>query len=54
MTVYFADGSKVKLSLKSTETTSDLLDKEEVKEYMTSSTAHVWLVDSLGNGMYFV
>jgi hypothetical protein len=48
--VYFADGSKVKVSLLPTDTTSDLLDKEEVKEHLTSSTAYVWLVDSLGNG----
>ncbi len=32
------------------ETTSDLLEKEEVKEHLSSSSAHVWLVDSLGNG----
>lgn len=48
--VFFADGSKVKVSLLPTDTTSDLLDKEEVKEHLTSSAANVWLVDSLGNG----
>ena len=48
--VSFADGTKVKVSLLPTDTASDLLDKEEVKEHLTSSAANVWLVDSLGNG----
>ena len=49
-TVYFADGSKVKVYLSSTTTTSDLLDMDLMKEHLTSSAAYVWLVDSLGNG----
>ncbi len=48
--LYFADGSKVKTYLSPTDTTSDLLEKEEVKDRLTSSAARVWLIDSVGNG----
>ena len=50
MLVFFEDGSKTKIHMESTDTTSDLLDKDEVKKHLTSSAAHVCLIDSLGNG----
>ena len=50
MSVFFADGSKIKVHLSPKDTTSDLLEKEEVKTHLTSSAANIWLVDSLGNG----
>ena len=50
LSLYFADGTKVKVSVSPTEMTSDLLEKEEVKNHLSSSAARVWLVDSLGNG----
>ena len=50
LSLYFADGTKVKVSLSPNETTSDLLEKEEVKDHLSSSAARVWLIDSLGNG----
>ena len=50
LAIYFADGTKVKLYLSPTDTTSDLLEKEEVKDHLTSSAARVWLIDTLGNG----
>jgi len=48
--VFFGDGHKVKVHMDSSDTTSDLLDKEEVKKHLTSSAAHISLIDSLGNG----
>ena len=32
------------------DTTSDLLEKEEVKLHLTSLAARVWLIDSLSHG----
>jgi len=49
LTVYFADGSKVKLNLSPSDTTSDLLDHEKVKDKLTSSAAQLWFIDCRGN-----
>lgn len=46
----FADGSKAKVNLSPAETTSDLLEKDEVKENLTSSASYLWMVDNHGNG----
>lgn len=48
--VCFADGSKAKVNLSPAETTSDLLEKDEVKENLTSSASYLWMVDHRGNG----
>ena len=48
--VYFADGSKVKLNMLPSNTTSDLLDHEKVKDKLTSSAAQLWFIDNRGNG----
>ena len=50
VTVHFADGTKAKVNLSPAETTSDLLEKEEVKENLTSSASYLWMVDNHGNG----
>ena len=50
--VSFADGTKVKVNLSPAETTSDLLERDEVKENLTSSTSYLWLVDHQGHGIY--
>ena len=50
--VCFADGTKAKVNLSPAETTSDLFEKEEVKENLTSSASYLWMVDHHGNGKY--
>ena len=50
--VHFADGSKAKVNLSPAETTSDLLEKDEVKENLISSASYLWMVDHHGNGKY--
>jgi hypothetical protein len=48
--VCFSDGSKAKVNLSPAEMTSDLLEKDEVKENLTSSASYLWMVDHRGNG----
>ena len=48
--VHFADGTKTKVNLSPAETTSDLLERDEVKENLTSSASYLWMVDHRGNG----
>ena len=52
ISVFFANGSKVKVTLSTTQTTSDLLEMSEIKEHLNSSTAHIVLVDNVGKGQY--
>lgn len=52
--MYFADGSKVKLNLSPSDTTSDLLDHERVKDKLTSSAAQLWFIDCRGNGQFLL
>ncbi|XP_064387985.1 uncharacterized protein LOC135336189 isoform X2 [Halichondria panicea] len=46
--VHFANGSKVKVTLSTTETTSDLLEMSEIKEQLSSSSAYIVRVDEVG------
>ena len=48
--VYFADGTKAKVNLSPGDTTSDLLENDEVKENLSSSASYLWMVDHRGNG----
>ena len=50
ISVYFADGSKVKVTLSNSQTTSDLLEMSEIKEQLSSSTAYIVRVDDTGKG----
>ena len=50
VTVHFADGAKVKVTMSPLDTTSDLLEHVLVKDHLTSSAAQLWLVDSEGDG----
>ncbi len=44
------NGSKVKVTLSTTETTSDLLEMSEIKEQLSSSSAYIVRVDEVGKG----
>lgn len=48
LTVHFGNGSKVSAKVSPLDTTSDLL--ESIKDQLTSSSAHLWLVDQSGIG----
>ncbi len=50
--VHFANGSKVKVTLSTTETTSDLLEMSEIKEQLSSSSAYIVRVDEVGKGQH--
>ena len=48
--LYFANGMKTKVNLLPAETTSDLLDRDEVKVNFSSSASYLWMVDHHGDG----
>lgn len=49
ISVYFANESKVKVTLSMAQTSSDLLEMSEIKEQLSSSSAYIVRVDDMGN-----
>ncbi len=49
--IHFANSSKVKVTVSTTDTTSDLLDKSEIKDHLSSSTVYIVRVDDTGKGL---